>query len=57
MSQDQRYEYATEKVVWGDFEEKAEEMMNEMAEDGWRLVETAHLSGDTTYYIFERPVE
>ena len=57
MSQDQRYEYTTEKVAWHDFEEKAEDMMNKMAEDGWKLIDTALLDGATTYYIFERPVE
>jgi hypothetical protein len=57
MSQDQRFEYRTVKIVWGDFEDEAEDKFNEMAEDGWQLIETAMLSGDSTYYIFERPVE
>lgn len=57
MSQDQRFEYATKKIEWGKFEDVAEEEINEMADEGWRLVDTAHLSGSTTYYIFERPVE
>jgi hypothetical protein len=57
MSQDQRYEYQTLKVEWGRFEDDAEEEFNELARDGWKLIESAALSGSTTYYIFERPVE
>lgn len=57
MPQDQRYEYTTLKVEWGRFEDDAEGEFNELAEDGWQLIESAALSGSTTYYIFERPVE
>ncbi|AYM00266.1 DUF4177 domain protein [Halobacterium phage phiH] len=57
MSQDQRFEYTTVKIVWGDFEDEAEDKFNEMAEDGWQLVETAEVNSHTGYYIFERPVE
>ena len=57
MSQDQRYEYKTVKIVWGEFEEKAESTFNEMAEEGWRLKDSAQVNSHTTYYIFERPVQ
>ena len=53
---DQRFEYRTEKVVWGEFEEKAEGCFNHLAEDGWQLKESAQVNSHTTYYIFERPV-
>jgi hypothetical protein len=57
MSQDQRYEYKTVKIVWGEFEEKAEEKFNEMAKDGWELKGSSQVNSHTTYYIFERPVQ
>jgi len=57
MSRKQRFEYTTLKVSWNDFEEEAEEKINALAQDGWQLIETAGLSGNTTYYLFERPVE
>jgi len=57
MSQDQQYEYKTLKVEWGRFEDDAEREFNELAQEGWQLIESAALSGSTTYYIFERPVE
>jgi len=57
MSQDQRYEYATVKITWGDFEEEGEDQINQMAEKGWQLVETTVVNSHTTFYIFERPVE
>ena len=57
MSQDQRYEYKTVKIVWGEFEEKAEETFNKLAKDGWELKASSQVNSHTTYYIFERPVQ
>lgn len=57
MSQDQRFEYTTVKIKALDFGDEGEEKLNNLAEDGWELKEKAEVSGNTTYYIFERPVE
>lgn len=57
MSQDQRFEYRTLKITWGEFEDDAEDRFNEMAADGWELKDSAQVNSHTTYYIFERPVE
>jgi len=57
MPQDQRYEYKSIELNALGFDEEGEERLNEIAKDGWRLKEKVDLSGNTNFFIFERPVE
>lgn len=49
---EQRVEYRTLKVDWGDPEDR----LNELAADGWRLVERIDVEGGITHrLVLERP--
>jgi len=52
----QRYEYKSINVKALDFSDVGDERINELAEDGWELKEKVDVSGNTSYFIFERPV-
>lgn len=53
------WEYETLRPPRGDTKKEAEDPkaeINELAADGWRLVETIdYTSGGTKYLVFERP--
>ena len=53
------WEYETLRVPRGDTRKEAEDPkaeLNELANDGWRLVETIdYTGGGTKYIVFERP--
>jgi len=58
MSHEQRFEYNVVnipplEITKGD----GEEQINELASEGWRLVEAYNWEGDSKHLIFERPVE
>lgn len=57
---DTRWEYKTLRPPRGDTKKEAEDPrneINELAADGWRLVETIdYTGGGTKYLVFERPV-
>jgi len=55
MPQEQRYEYKSVTVNVFEFPD-ADDKLNELAADGWKLQEKVDLSGNTAYFIFERPV-
>lgn len=57
MPQDRRYEYKSIALNPLEFEDSGESQINEVASDGWRLKEKVELSGNTNFFIFERPVE
>lgn len=56
---DDRWEYRTIRPPRGATKKEAEdptEEMNDLAADGWRLVETiSYTGGGTKYLVFERP--
>ena len=56
MSQDQRYEYRTINVEERSFE-GLKKKLDELAQEGWRLIETAESNGRTVKFILERPCE
>lgn len=55
------WEYETVRPPRGETKKEAENpkpVINELAEEGWRLVETIdYTGGGTKYLVFERPVE
>ena len=56
MPQEQRFEYKSINVKALEFSDVGDERLNELAADGWELKEKVDVSGNTSYFIFERPV-
>ena len=62
MSRDQvdRWEYKTLRPLRGETKKEAEDpqtQLNELAAEGWRLVDTIdYTGGGTKFIVFERPV-
>ncbi|SFR36829.1 DUF4177 domain-containing protein [Halogeometricum limi] len=56
----ERWEYEVIRPPRGETKKEAEDpksVLNELAADGWRLVETVdYTGGGTKYFVFERPV-
>lgn len=53
-----KYKYVIKYQVHGDSGRLhvIQKHIDQMSEDGWRLVSVAHFIGDTYYYYYEKPV-
>ena len=58
---DGRWEYETVRVPRGETKKESEdpkEQLNDLAAEGWRLVETVdYTGGGTKFLVFERPTD
>lgn len=56
MTEAQRVEYKSIELNALEFDDVGEQRIDEMAKEGWQLVENVEIDGTTVYFIFERPV-
>lgn len=58
MSEHQRYEYRTVDLTASDFQNgDPEATLNDLASEGWQVVDACIAHGTTVGYVLERPLD